>query len=145
MARSRRTPKPAGGVQIDDYRYAETRKNIPPAKIAAEGPVPSVPKIQYSYSPRLDPVLRFDPAGRDDQLLELLAAAGQRPLADDERSLLAAALRTHEPWLEWAGKREAQGFAVDPLALHIHERISAQAILKVAGPAGCDPRYVRGS
>jgi len=34
--------------------------------------------------------------------------------------------------LEWAGKREARSFAVDPVALHIHERVSAQAILKVA-------------
>ena len=39
-----------------------------------------------------------------------------------------------QPWLEWAGKAEAEakGFTVDPVALHIHERISAQAILKVA-------------
>jgi adenine-specific DNA-methyltransferase len=37
-----------------------------------------------------------------------------------------------EPWLEWAGKREANGFAVDPVALHIHERVSTQAILKIA-------------
>jgi adenine-specific DNA-methyltransferase len=43
-----------------------------------------------------------------------------------------AALRTQEPWLEWAGKREAKSFEVDPVALHIHERVSAQAILKVA-------------
>jgi adenine-specific DNA-methyltransferase len=34
--------------------------------------------------------------------------------------------------LEWAGKREKKGFEVEPVALHIHERISAQAILKVA-------------
>lgn len=45
---------------------------------------------------------------------------------------LAEALRVHEPWVEWAGKREARSFAVDPVALHIHERVSAQAILKVA-------------
>ena len=38
----------------------------------------------------------------------------------------------HEPWLEWAGKREEKIFEVDPVALHIHERISTQAILKVA-------------
>src|SRR5690606_29479368 len=41
----------------------------------------------------------------------------------------------HEPWLEWAGKQESDtqgGFAVDPVALHIHERVSAQAILKIA-------------
>ena len=37
-----------------------------------------------------------------------------------------------EPWLEWTGKRERRSFEVDPVALHIHERISAQAILKVA-------------
>ncbi|MDR3704141.1 MAG: site-specific DNA-methyltransferase [Candidatus Sulfopaludibacter sp.] len=41
-------------------------------------------------------------------------------------------MHAHEPWLEWAGKREARSFAVDPVALHIHERVSAQAILKVA-------------
>jgi adenine-specific DNA-methyltransferase len=46
--------------------------------------------------------------------------------------LLAEALRRYDPWLEWAGKREANGFAVDPVALHIHERVSTQAILKVA-------------
>jgi len=45
--------------------------------------------------------------------------------------LLANALRTQEPWLEWSGKREKKSFEVDPVALHIHERISAQAILKI--------------
>ena len=46
--------------------------------------------------------------------------------------MLADALRIHQPWLEWTGKREAKGFKVDPVALHIHERVSTQAILKVA-------------
>ncbi|MFN7305042.1 MAG: site-specific DNA-methyltransferase, partial [Acetobacteraceae bacterium] len=45
---------------------------------------------------------------------------------------MAEALRRHEPWLEWAGKREKPGFAVDPVALHIHERVSTQAILRAA-------------
>ena len=31
-----------------------------------------------------------------------------------------------------AGKREQKSFTVDPVALHIHERVSTQAILKVA-------------
>ncbi|NDK15906.1 MAG: hypothetical protein GW911_28070, partial [Armatimonadetes bacterium] len=47
----------------------------------------------------------------------------------------AEALRDHEPWLEWAEKQEQHqrgGFQVDPVALHIHERVSAQAILRVA-------------
>ena len=116
-----------------DYRHEEAkRKNNPPAKIAAEGAVPPMPKIEYSYSPRLPPVLRFDPTGAPDKLPELLEQARTRSLTEDELRLLAEALRKGEPWLEWAGKREQPLFAVDPVALHIHERVSAQAILRVA-------------
>lgn len=115
------------------YRHkGQKRRNIPPAAIAAEGRVPPAPKITYSYSPRLDPVLRFDPTGAPDRIPELLKKAKREPLTEAEARLLAEALRTHEPWLEWAGKREAKAFAVDPVALHIHERVSAQAILKIA-------------
>lgn len=118
---------------MTDYRFPEaTRKNNPPAKIAAEGYVPLVPKAEYKYSPRRPPELRFDPTGRTDELPELLATARQRKLTEAEAWALAEALRIHEPWLEWAGKREARSFAVDPVALHIHERVSTQAILKVA-------------
>jgi adenine-specific DNA-methyltransferase len=119
--------------KVTDYRFPEaTRKNNPPAKIAAEGHVPLVPKAEYQYSPRRPPELRFDPTGRTDELPELLATARQRKLTEAEAWALAEALRAYEPWLEWAGKREARSFAVDPVALHIHERVSAQAILKVA-------------
>ena len=45
--------------------------------------------------------------------------------------MLGDALRRHEPWLEWSGKREKQWFDVDPVALHMHERVSTQAILRV--------------
>lgn len=122
---------PLAGVK--DYRYEATkRKNIPPAKIAAEGVVPLLPKIEYFYSPRRPPALQFDPTGKPDELPELLATARGRALSEDEARLLAEALRSQEPWLEWAGKREARKFEVDPVVLHIHERISAKAILKVA-------------
>ena len=79
-------------------------------------------------------MLCFDPTGKADQLPELLEKATRGPLSREEAQVLAEALRTQQPWLEWAGKREAEskGFTVDPVALHIHERISAQAILKVA-------------
>ena len=94
---------------VADYRHPEaTRKNNPPAKIAAEGHVPLLPKAEYSYSPRLAPVLRFDPTGSADELPELLAEATRRPLNEAEAWALAEALRKHEPWLEWAGKREAK-------------------------------------
>src|SRR5271165_2051301 len=90
---------------VSDYRFPEaTRKNNPPAKIAAEGHVPLIPKAEYTYSPRRPPELRFDPTGLTDVLPELLATARQRKLTEAEASALADALRIHEPWLEWAGK-----------------------------------------
>jgi adenine-specific DNA-methyltransferase len=120
-------------VPIGDIRHpAAKRKNNPPARIAAEGTVPVIAKAEYAYNPHLPPVLRFDQRGGPDALPELLEKARLGPLADDEVRLLAEALRKNEPWLEWTGKREKPAFTVDPVALHIHERVSAQAILKVA-------------
>lgn len=122
-----------GMDKVTDYRFEKAkRKNNPPAKIAAEGTVPLLSKIPYSYSPRLSPKLQFDPTGAPDKLPELLKEAQRRALTANEAKELAEALRTQEPWLEWAGKREKRGFEVDPVALHIHERVSPQAILRVA-------------
>jgi adenine-specific DNA-methyltransferase len=124
---------PNGNGPAKAYRHkGEKRRNIPPAAIAAEGKVPAAPKLNYSYSPRLDPILRFDATGAPDKLPDLLEKAKREPLTEAEARLLAEALRRQDPWLEWAGKREANGFVVDPVALHIHERVSAQAILKIA-------------
>lgn len=123
---------PLSDPPVGDYRHAAKRKNNPPAKIAAEGTVPAVPRAQYAYNPHLPPVLRFDQSGSPDRLPALLEKARRGPLTDDEARLLADALRRQDPWLEWTGKREAKSFEVDPVALHIHERISTQAILKVA-------------
>ena len=100
--------------------------------MAAEGRTPPAPRTTYAYSPRLDPVLRYDPSGRADALPALLEKATREKLTVEEAAVLAEALRRHEPWLEWAGKREMPGFAVDPVALHIHERVSTQAILRAA-------------
>ena len=133
MARRSRKPKsPDDGEQISDYRYPDKRKNIPPAGLAAQGKVKEVPKTRYAYDPHLSPLLRFDDTGEADHLPDLLAEAQQRPLNEEEAQMLADALRNHHPWLEWAGKREKHDFEVDPIALHIHERVSAQAILKLA-------------
>jgi adenine-specific DNA-methyltransferase len=67
-------------------------------------------------------------------LPELLSKATREPLTPEEAKTLAEALRINEPWLEWAGKREQKSFTVDPVALHIHERVSAQAMS--IGPIG---------
>jgi adenine-specific DNA-methyltransferase len=126
-------------TRVDDYRYDDhRRKNIPeagpdsPQQKMGEGPG----RQRYAYDPHLPPVLRFDETGRADRLTEeldsLLVASMERPLTPEEAERLEGALMQRQPWLEWAGKREARWFEVDPVALHIHERISAQAIIKLA-------------
>ena len=118
---------------ISDYRYPRaTRKNNPAAGLAPEGRVKEAPKVVFDYNPHLPPALRFDPTGNSDALPELLEKARTSQLTEEDIQALAAALRRHEPWLEWAGKQEAQTAEVDPVALHTHERVSAQAILRIA-------------
>ena len=127
--------RPAGSANqppVSDYRHDASRKNIPPAGLAGQARVRETPKLAYAYDPHRPPELRFDPTGGEDALPPLLAEATRRKLTEDEVRALAEAIRHREPWLEWAGKREAKGFVVDPVALHIHERVSAQAILKAA-------------
>ncbi len=125
----------APDTHVVDYRHdCAKRKNNPPAGLAAQGRIAERPAEHYSYDPHLPPIIRFDPTGAADRFPELLAEARRRPLTEEETNVLADALHTHEPWLEWSGKREQQrrGFAVDPVALHIRERVAAQAIVKVA-------------
>ena len=117
---------------VADYRHDATRKNNPPAALASQGHIREVPKQRYYYDPHLPPVLRFDDTGQSDRLPELLEEATRRKLKPEEASALADALRNHQPWLEWTGKREKAWFEVDPVALHIHERVSAQAAIRVA-------------
>ena len=127
MARNNRTP------EIQDYRHDDaTRRNNPPAGIASHGGLRETPKHEYTYNPHLPPILRFDETGAADKLPELLEKA-KNGLSNDEIKILADALKDRAPWLEWAGKQEAKSFAVDPVALHIHERVSAKAIMRAAG------------
>ena len=118
---------------VEDYRHdTATRTNNPPAGIASHGRVHEQPKQEYAYNPHLPPCLQFDNSGDADQLPELLAKAQRGKLSADEVQILAEALKNHSPWLEWAGKQEVKSFTVDPVALHIHEHVSAKAIVKTA-------------
>jgi adenine-specific DNA-methyltransferase len=120
------------GDAVTSYRSPAKRKNIPPAGLEAQGVLKDAPKIRYEYNPHLPPVLRSAPEATEaDKLPELLATARKRALSADEAKQLADALRRHEPWLEWGGKREKPWFEIEPVALHMHERISTQAILRV--------------
>ena len=129
-AETESTPTPSKSVE--SIQHGAKRRHIPPAGLEAEGRIAESPAVRYEYNPHLPPVLRFsdDPANADE-LPELLRKAKQEPLSDSEAQTLADALRKHEPWMEWSGKREKPWFEVDPSPLHIHERVSTQAILKV--------------
>lgn len=130
--RGSRPTKPDSSESVAAYRHPSKRKNIPPSGLAAQGELRESPRIRYEYNPHLPPVLRSAPdAAGTDRLPELLDKACREPLTHKEAKLLAEALRKHEPWLEWSGKREKPWFEVDPVALHIHERVSTQAILRV--------------
>ena len=116
-----------------DYRHKNVKRlNIPPAGLAARGEIVREKKVRYAYNPHLVPALRFDATGKADGIKDLLEKAGRQKLEPAELATLEAALRNHEPWLEWAGKREQQWCVADPVALNIHERISTQAVLRVA-------------
>lgn len=119
-------------ASVKEYRHSAKRKNNPPVGLTALETVQEAPRIRYAYDPHLPPELRYDGTGAADKLPELLAIARKRALTADEAATLANALRRHEPWLEWSGKRERKGFEVEPVALHIHERVSTQAILNIA-------------
>ena len=132
MAKRKNSGSRNGG-DVADYRHkGVSRLNIPPAGLAARGEIAREPTLKWAYNPHLAPTLRFDAAGQADRIEALVDAASRRPLAPEETALLKAALRNHEPWLEWAGKREQPWCVADPVALHIHERLSTQAVLKVA-------------
>jgi adenine-specific DNA-methyltransferase len=132
MARQRKKTDKTG-ENVVDYRHKNVKRlNIPPAGLTARGEIIREKKVRYAYNPHLSPVLRFDATGKAESIEKLIDDASRRKLEPHEINLLQQAMRNHEPWLEWAGKREQQWCVADPVALHIHERMSTQAILRVA-------------
>ena len=118
---------------VSHYQFDATRKNNPPAALASQGRIQETREQRYYYDPHFPPNLLFDGTGEVDRVLELLNAVKSRTLTDYEADVLKAAIHNPEPWLEWAGKREGQSwFEVDPVALHIHDRVSAQAAIRIA-------------
>jgi adenine-specific DNA-methyltransferase len=120
------------------YKHSDkSRPNIPAAGMAVKDADIEKEKIPYLYDPHLSPVLRYDESGETDRLSEevetILEKAKSEPLTPEETQLLQdALLRSRQPWLEWSTKREKKQFEVDPVALHIHEKVSARAILKTS-------------
>jgi adenine-specific DNA-methyltransferase len=118
----------AASTPVTSHRHTTaSRKNLPAAGDAL-GAVEEAQKIAFAYDPHRSPALRFFESVH--ALRWLLDESKRRPLTSDEAARLAALLEHPQPWLEWAGKREQPAFEVEPVALHIHERVSAQAILR---------------
>ncbi len=112
---------------ITRHQFAEKRAHLPPAGGDAVTKVVDEKKVVYAYDPHRTPVLRYQDGEFD--LKKLLKKAANEPLSAEELAALETAL-TGTPHLEYAGRREQPKFAVSPVALHIHERISAAAILR---------------
>jgi len=125
-----KAPKAAApAVPFTQHRHADaTRKNLPPAGGDAQQEVGHEQKIVYSFDPHRSPELRFN--GQIGRLKNLLVKATQEKLSAEEAAEFAKLIESEQPWLEWAGKQENPNFSVDPVALHIHERVSAEAILR---------------
>ncbi len=129
--RAKRAGASASDAPVKDYRFDESKRlNNPPAGLTGQKPTSVKDQPQTVYDPHRPPVLRFDATGAEDKITELLAEARTRALTRDEVAFLESALANHQPWLEWSGKREQSRVAIDDVALHVHERVSAQAILK---------------
>ena len=116
-------------VPFTQHRHADAkRKNLPPAGGDAQQEVGREKKIVYKFDPHRSPELRFN--GQIGRLKELLAKATVEKLSPTDAAEFAKLVESEQPWLEWAGKQENPTFSVDPVALHIHERVSAEAILR---------------
>lgn len=124
-------PTKASREPVGALQHRAKRKNLPPAGLESHGRVGSEAPHRYEFNPHLPPALRSSREARDADLLpDIVREARNRSLNEDEAQILAEALRRHEPWLEWAGKRERPWFEVDPVALHMHERVSTEALLR---------------
>ena len=120
---------------VQEYRHGAKRPNNPPAGLASHGPDEADENLHYRFDPHLPPKLRFDQTGDADDLPdglpELLQKATTEGLTEEEAQTIADALHgRQQPWLEWTDKRQKHDVEVQPTALHTHERVSAQAIIK---------------
>lgn len=120
---------------VQEYRHDKKRTNNPPAGLASYADEGDDENVHYNLDPHLPPQLRFDQKGKadelPDELPDLLQKAVDEGLTEDEAQTIAKALQQkQEPWLEWTNKRQKEDVEVTPTALHTHERVSAQAIVR---------------
>jgi adenine-specific DNA-methyltransferase len=127
-------PPSNGTAPITSHTHATSARLNIPESTEAKARLPRDKKPTYRYSPHLTPKLQFDSTGSWDQVTALIekAIAGEKLTADEAAVLRAAVQQGSQPWLEWAAKQEQEGpgsFNVDNVILHVHERVSAKAII----------------
>ena len=129
-----RKKKTEDATSIRAHHHPDHQRPVIPNATVRAGDLPKGRRQAFAYNPHLDPVLRSDPAAAADLVSGIVAKVeAGTSLTEEEKRILRSVARSYQaPWLEWAGKREAEGretFQVDDVLLHIHERISAQAII----------------
>ena len=129
-----RKKKTEDTTPVRTHQHADHQRPVIPDAGVTSGEMPKAKRQSYAYSPHLDPVLRSDPSGAADLVAGIVAKVeGGISLSEEEKRILRSVARAYEqPWVEWAGKSESEAkkqFKVDDVGLHIHERVSAQAII----------------
>ena len=132
---ARDNSKEGGGAAVTSIQVRRQAEEYPTSRPRSPCVVRETPRSAYEFNPHLPPVLRSSPdAVATDRLPELLSEAHAAPAFDwgSEAPCACAA-----PPRAVAGVEQQAGapwFEVDPVALHMHERVSTQAILPGAGP-----------
>ena len=129
------------GDSIASIKYPAKRKNIPPAGLGRQGRFRKRPGFATNTIRTCRRCCgRRRTRRRRTSCRSCWPLRGKRALSADEAKVLADALRRHEPWLEWSGKREKPWFEVEPVALHMHERSLHAGHPARAGARGCAAR-----
>ena len=111
LAQRRQTKRAKTNQAVEAYRYDQRRKNNPPAGIATTYEVRDERKTKtYRYDPYLDPQLIWS-----------------------EKAGLKA--KWEDIW-----DADKTSFDVDVVSLHVHERVSTQAIIQAVKRNGQKPR-----
>ncbi len=113
--------------KILSYRHGDKRKNNPQVGLVNEANDPEQPKTTWRYDPHIDPALAFDvDRAQIEKLIDDALASGDEARM---RAALEELKRASSPYLNWAGKAERTSFDIDPVSLHVHERIDPMSIL----------------
>ena len=113
--------------QTLSYRHSDKRKNNPHVGMVDTASDGVEGQTTWAYDPHIDPTLNFDPAraGIENLIDDALASGDEAAM----RQALEQLKRLQSPYLNWTGKAERTGFAVDTVSLHVHERIDPATIL----------------